>query len=344
MRSSAVTRAKETWEYSKNHANILTKMLKNWQSLTPVSVSRFDVLHLRYREEIYSLSQIMKVEGPIYRPTGYGLGVMLLLSVPGSMKFASLCAKAYHFLRCVYLKNPEKPSIQLSEFRQHLAIEDALSEQVLYILSDINVCNQPTEGENPPVYVSASIRDNADIWAVLEIIVPTYARQRLLPHGTPPFSSPNASFMPTDFSHNVIGMCPGALGDLQKAHDRLLHDPAGAITSARSMLESAIKWIHHQKQEEQPSKDASTGRRLKDCLKLLGGAENDFDKPGIRIMVSGMETAVNGLDAARNAMSDGHGKSPDAPPANPRIARLVVGLATTVTTFLLATYESRQRP
>lgn len=337
-------RAKEKLEYSKSHANILGKVLSNWQSSNPISRANFEVKHLRYCKELESLSQTIKVEGSIYRPTGYGLAVMVVLSVPGSRKFASYCAKAYELLRQVYLKNPENPSIESSVFRERLGLDEALSAQVLCVLSDISAGNQATGAAAPHIYASPSIRDRADIWAVFQVMISSYARPLSSMHSMAPFFTSTAVFNPSDVSHSVIGMCPEAQDDWQKAHERLLRDPAGAITSARSMLESAIKWIHHQKQAEPPSKDGSTGRRLKDCLKLLDGADNDFDKPGIKPMVLGMESAVNGLDSARNAMSDGHGKSPDTPSANPRIARLVVSLATNVTTFLLATFESRQRP
>jgi hypothetical protein len=346
LNSDVVTLAKEKWAYSKNHASILAKVLKNWQSPNPVNKVNFDVNNLRYREEINSLTQVINADGqvPIYRPTGLGFGVMIVLAVPGSMTLAAHCARAYDLLRRVYLAKPENPTILLLEFRQKLGLDEILSAQILYLLHDISACSLSTSSEAPHIYVNSSTRDKADIWAVFETMFSWNTGAQLSQYSIDPFASPNIAFNQQDISQSVIGMCPEALESWKKALERLMPDPAGAITSARSMVESAIKWIHHQKNAEQPSKDASTGRRLKDCLKLLAGADNDFDKPGIKIMVSGMETAVNGLDAARNAMSDGHGKSPDAPQVNPRIARLVVGLATTVTTFLLATYESRQRP
>lgn len=344
LSSDAVLRAKEQGGFSKSHSAVLSKVLRNWMSLSPQSVATFEAAHLRFRNEIDSLSQAITRDGKIYRPTGYGLALMVALSIDGSTRFALDCAKTYAMLRMVYLKNPEHPEIASSDLQQELGLDDSRFEKVLQILSDIGAGHQTTGDAPRRVFAAQSIRDNADIWAVFEMMMSSYAKPASMTGGWdwPPVSHLMNS--PLHEVPSIISMCPSALEDWKKAHERLMRDPAGAITSARSMLESTIKWIHHQKQVPPPSNDGSTGRKLKECFRLLGGEDNDFEKPGIKLMVSGMETAANGLDFARNAMGDGHGKAPDAPPANSRIARLAVSMATAVTTFLLATYESRQRP
>lgn len=345
MNSEAVVHAKETWAYTKRHASLLSKIWRNWVSDAPISSARFDTTHIQYDEELGRLKQhAVTIDGSIYRPSGYGLALMVMLSVPGSASFVSACARAYAVLRGVYFKNPEEPWIALSEFRERLGLDDFGARRILLILNDISACSQAGTDAAARISISPTIRDKADIWGVFERIVSGYTLPISLGYGAAPFSGLNAAFHTAEAMYGVIGMCPRALEDCQKAHERLISDPSGAITSARAMLESAIKWIHHQRKIEPPLPTVSSARRLKDCLKLLGGEDNDFERPGVKPMVFGLEAAVNGLDEARNAMSDGHGKSPDAPEVSHRVARLIVELATTVTTFLLATYESRQRP
>ncbi|MES2758099.1 MAG: abortive infection family protein [Pseudomonadota bacterium] len=334
--------ARET-EFSRAHEIVLEKILKNWLSAKPVERAEFDVDSLRHGAALSSLyGRAAKIVCEIYQPTGYGIALMAARSVPGSALIASKCAKAYDFLRKTYIKCPSAPFVQASVLSECLELDNPRFSRALEILEDMSICSR-TGNDGSRIAIHASIKDKADIWAVFENLIAVYSSQNSSRNGYGMFQESNTA-LTADISYATIAMCPAALDDWQKMNDRLLADPAGAMTSSRSMLESAIKWIHHQRQVDPPSNTASSGRRLKDCLKLLGGAENDFEKPGMRVMLAGMETAMQGLDEARNGMSDGHGRSPTGPQANPRIARVVVGLATTVTVFLLATYESRLRP
>lgn len=340
LNSDAALRAKERWLKRPGIRRVLAKILQNWRSNSASSSVHFEVAHLRHADDLRALSQAIKIEQDIYRPTGYGLAIMVVLSVEGGKRFAGVCARAYEILRKVYLAAPDRPVIAGRALKEQLGIDDAELKRVALILADFSVATLSTEAD-PQMHVYHSIRDKADIWAVLDSNLMMFAQPTYPSLGE---MNPFAAFgQPGDRAYGVVGICPEALDDCVKAHERLLRDPPGAITSARSMLESAVKWIHHQ-YGSAPSKDGSTGRRLKDCLKLMDMEDGDFEKPGVKLMITGMETAVNGLDSARNVMSDGHGKSPIAPLANTRISQLVVSLATSVTQFLLSTYESRQRP
>jgi hypothetical protein len=251
------------------------------------------------------------------------------------------------FLRKKYFEKPEEPWVVLPEFEKVLDSDHVMARRVILLLNDMTVCGGYGSEYGSRVTIYPSVRSKGDIWRAFENLVVGYAQPLSTIFGT---TNPLIAQDTTGFSNldaggsGVIAMCPAAYDEWKKAHERLLPDPSGAITSARSMLEAAIKWIHHERQVPPPSKDGSTGKRLKECLKLLDDNNGDFEKPGVRQMVTGMETAINSLDTARNAMGDGHGKPPGAPEAGPRVARLIVSLAAAATSFLLATYESRQRP
>jgi hypothetical protein len=343
MNSPMVADGTRETEFARAHEIVLEKVLKNWLSANPIGRAEFDIDCLRYGPALSNLyGRAVKIVGEIYQPTGYGIALMAARSIPGSTIVASKCAKAYEFLRKTYLKRPSTPFVQVSVLDEYLELDYARFSKVLEILGDMSVCSNVGD-DGTRIAIHAAIKDKADIWAAFESLIVVLSSQNSSSNGYGIFPEPSVA-PSNDISYTTIAMCPAALDDWQKMNNRLLADPAGAMTSSRSMVESAIKWIHHQHQVDPPSNTSTSGRRLKDCLKLLGGLENDFDKPGMRSMLAGMETAMQGLDEARNGMGDGHGRSPIGPQANPRIARVVVGLATTITVFLLATYESRLRP
>lgn len=344
-KSGEVAGAIEKGGYGKIHASLLAKVLANWLSAEPIRAAAFDAKYHRHEDELDRLkSYAITDDNGVHRISAYGLALTVWLSVPGAAKLASACSKAYDFLRKKYFEKPEDPWIVLPEFEKALNLDSATSRRVILLLHDMTVCSGYGAEYGARISIYQNVRSKGDIWRAFENLVMNHATPLSTVLGSNPLAALEATFGGTGTGHDVIAMCPNAYDEWKKAEERLMPDPSGAITSARSMVEAAIKWIHHERQAPPPSKDGSTGKRLKECLKLLDGDNGDFEKPGVKQMVTGMESAINSMDTARNAMGDGHGKSPGAPEAGPRVARLIVGLATTVTTFLLATYESRQRP
>ena len=62
-----------------------------------------------------------------------------------------------------------------------------------------------------------------------------------------------------------------------------------------------------------------------------------------RQILGGCQTVVEGLGAMRNRHSDAHGTGKKGVRPAPRHAELAVNLAGTMATFLLATWESKQK-
>lgn len=128
----------------------------------------------------------------------------------------------------------------------------------------------------------------------------------------------------------------------QKALERRASDPTGAITSARTLIETVCKHIL----DEQAVGYAETDdlpklyRLTADSLNLSPAQHTE---QLFRQILGGCQTVVEGLGAMRNRHSDAHGTGKKGVRPAPRHAELAVNLAGTMATFLLATWESKQK-
>jgi hypothetical protein len=127
----------------------------------------------------------------------------------------------------------------------------------------------------------------------------------------------------------------------QKALDRRATDAEGAITAARTLLESVCKHIldefgvSYNDTADLPSLCSLAAKQLK--LSPSQHTELVFKQ-----ILGGCQTVVEGLGALRNRHSDAHGKGARAVRPSPRHAALAVNLSGTVATFLLETFEARK--
>jgi hypothetical protein len=127
----------------------------------------------------------------------------------------------------------------------------------------------------------------------------------------------------------------------QRALDRRLDDPEGAITAARSLLESVCK--HVLDELTVPYEDAVELPKLyklvADALQL---APSQHTEQVFKQILGACTAIVEGLGALRNRLGDAHGKgkAPVRPAA--RHAELAVNLAGATATFLVATLEARK--
>jgi hypothetical protein len=126
----------------------------------------------------------------------------------------------------------------------------------------------------------------------------------------------------------------------QKALERRATDPSGAITAARTLIETVCKHILDEQAviyadaEELPK----LYRLTADSLNL---SPSQHTEQLFRQILGGCQTIVEGLGAMRNRHSDAHGSGKAGVRPAPRHAELAVNLAGTMATFLLATWEAR---
>jgi hypothetical protein len=128
----------------------------------------------------------------------------------------------------------------------------------------------------------------------------------------------------------------------QKALERRATDPEGAITTARTLLESVCKHIldaagiAYADGADLPKLYTLTAKQLH--LSPSQHTEDIFKQ-----ILGGCHAVVEGLGALRNRHSDAHGKGAAATKPAARHAELAVNLAGTMATFLLQTWESRKK-
>jgi len=130
-------------------------------------------------------------------------------------------------------------------------------------------------------------------------------------------------------------------GAWQKALDRRVSDPEGAITAARTLLESVCKHvledagIDYAEDADLPKLWASAA----DCLNL---APHQHQEKLFKAILGNCQSIVNSIGALRNKIGDAHGtgRRPVKPKA--RHAELTVNLAGAMAAFLVATQRDRR--
>lgn len=126
-----------------------------------------------------------------------------------------------------------------------------------------------------------------------------------------------------------------------KALERRVTDPDGAITAARTLVESVCKFILDESGVPYDDKD-DLPRLYSKAATQLNLAPSQHTEQAFKQILGGCQTVVNELAGLRNRLSDAHGKGKVAARPAPRHAELAVNLAGSVATFLVATWEAHK--
>jgi hypothetical protein len=125
-----------------------------------------------------------------------------------------------------------------------------------------------------------------------------------------------------------------------KALQRRHQDPEGAITLARTLLESVCKTILDR--HGVPYNDSQDLPKLYGAVsRLLQLAPSQHTEEAFRSILGGAHTVINGLGTLRNRLSDAHGRGGQPVRPSPRHASLAVNMAGAVATFLVETELAR---
>ncbi|HWV02966.1 abortive infection family protein [Ralstonia sp.] len=126
----------------------------------------------------------------------------------------------------------------------------------------------------------------------------------------------------------------------RKALDRRLADPEGAITIARTLLETTCKHIL-----DDLSIDYGDSPELPHLYRLTSKALNlapsQHTEDVFKQILGGCHSVVEGLGALRNRLSDAHGTGKRAIKPAPRHAELAVNLSGALALYLLQTFETQ---
>ena len=121
-----------------------------------------------------------------------------------------------------------------------------------------------------------------------------------------------------------------------KALERRASDPEGAITAARTLLESVCKHILDEAHVEY-AENPDLNKLYKLTAEQLKLAPSQHTEQVFKQILGGCTAVVEGLGALRNRLSDSHGKGRVAVKPAPRHAELAVNLAGALAVYLLAT-------
>jgi len=125
-----------------------------------------------------------------------------------------------------------------------------------------------------------------------------------------------------------------------KALERRHTDPEGAITSARTLLETVCKHVLDETGGTYTDKDdlPSLYRAVATALNI---APSQHTEEAFRRILGGATSVVEGLGSLRNKIGDAHGKGKAAVRPAARHAQLAVNLAGAMATFIVETWRER---
>jgi hypothetical protein len=125
-----------------------------------------------------------------------------------------------------------------------------------------------------------------------------------------------------------------------KALERRSEDPGGAITSARTLLETVCK---HILDESKISYDdnADLPKLYRLTAEALNLAPNQQSEQIFRQIFGGCQAVIEGIGSLRNRFSDAHGKGRGLQPLESRYAELAVNLAGAMATFLIENWTAK---
>lgn len=127
----------------------------------------------------------------------------------------------------------------------------------------------------------------------------------------------------------------------QKALDRRHTDPGGAITAARTLLESVCKSILDDSEVEYGNDDLP--KLYRKVAVELNLAPSQHTEQQFKRILGGCQSVIEGLGSVRNRDGDSHGQGRQVVKPAPRHAALAVNLSGSMAVFLVETWERQQK-
>lgn len=204
--------------------------------------------------------------------------------------------------------------------------------------------NKPTIKPLMPKWVLQS-RDLEQFWSFIKNTIDRYEprRQYIRKEFTPllDYLENNPSYLPyKDIVTNKINFLDSVYinDSWQKIMDRKNTDFEGAITSARTLLESVLKSIL----DDMGEKTNSSGdliKLYKEVADKLNLSPNNHNEQVFKQILGGCSSIVNGIASLRNEYGDSHGKGQTVYKPEQRHTDLTINMACAMSLFLIQTYE-----
>lgn len=190
-------------------------------------------------------------------------------------------------------------------------------------------------------------RDLDHFWPYIKNVSPKWAPRRL--HVRDAMSNlfeylERQNFAPIDYGTSDTLRSFDASGVHSvwaKAIERRNTDPEGAITTARTLLETVCKRVLDELGTPYAEK-ADLPDLYKMVAKNLNIAPSQHTEDVFKRILGGCSSVVEGLGTLRNKISDAHGRGNKNPVRPlPRHAELAVNLAGAMATYIVQTWEAR---
>lgn len=241
------------------------------------------------------------------------------------------------------------PLVVKVESLQNILVETATNgspKNSVYTELRQELLQNPLTNESLPRFIH-TCRDLSQFWQFIKRKLPSYQERReFIWSAFSPLlealeTRPGSPFQLTD-EQILEKLSPEAVQAVwQRALDRRVSDPEGAITAARTLLETVCK---HILDEQNVSYDE--GGDLPKLYRLtsetLNIAPSQHSEHVFKQILGGCTAVVEGLGALRNRLGDAHGSGSRHVKPAPRHAQLAVNLAGAMTAFLVATWEARK--
>jgi len=127
----------------------------------------------------------------------------------------------------------------------------------------------------------------------------------------------------------------------KKALERKKNDPEGAITTARTLIESILKYILDEKKIIY-NENADLSEMYKEVAKSLNLAPEQHQEQIFKQILGGANGIISGLGSLRNKLGDAHGKTKVSIKPKERHSELAVNLAGTMAIFLYKTFKEEK--
>lgn len=129
-----------------------------------------------------------------------------------------------------------------------------------------------------------------------------------------------------------------------RAVERKKEDPEGAITAARTLLETVCKHILDECSVQYDSNKVEIHELYKLVATQLRLSPSQHTEEVFRQILGGCSAIVTGLGTLRNRLGDAHGKGKRPVRPAPRHAELAVNLSGSVALFLVTTWQEHKHP
>jgi hypothetical protein len=127
--------------------------------------------------------------------------------------------------------------------------------------------------------------------------------------------------------------------DFDRALEQAADDPEDAITSACSTVESVCKCLLDVMGAPYPKKQDVQGLVGEVQRKLNLAPDREDIGPDIKQILGGLATVAGGIGALRTHSGDAHGRGRGTARVDERIARLSIHAASTISLFLIETWQ-----